>query len=72
MISAALDPRGSLWDNLLQSEGVPNDLTFALWKALAETVPQRCWSLLERFSVSIAVLREISMRWNTVFPTCRS
>ena len=34
--------------------GCTYDLTFALWKALAEMVPQRCWSLLERFSVRIA------------------
>jgi len=54
MISSGLDPRGSLWDNLLRSEAVPTDLTFALREALAEMLPQRCWPLLERFSVRIA------------------
>jgi len=54
MISSVLDPRGSLWDNLLRSEAVPVDLTFALREALAEMLPQRCWPLLERLSIRIA------------------
>jgi len=54
MISSGLDSRSSLWDNLLRSEAVPTDLTFALRKALAEMLPQMCWPLLERFSVRIA------------------
>jgi len=54
MISSGLDPRSSLWDNLLRSEAMPTDLTFALREALAEMLPRRCWPLLERFSVRIA------------------